>query len=53
MIRDLVAGVTEDEDVNKMYNALVEKGYAKGNCLVVPMSILYASEITDIVKSVK
>ena len=53
MIRDLVAGVTEDEDVNKIYNTLVEKGYAKGNCLVVPMSILYASEITDIVKSVK
>lgn len=36
-----------------MYNALVNAGYANGNCLVVPASILYINEITNIVKSVK
>ena len=52
-VQGLIKDVSENEDVNKMYNALVEKGYAKGNCLIVPMSVVYASEITDIVKSVK
>lgn len=52
-IRDLVSDVKNDEDVNKMYNTLVENGYAKGNCLVVPMSVLYYTEITGIVKGVK
>ena len=31
----------------------VNAGYANGNCLVVPASILYINEITNIVKSVK
>lgn len=49
----LVKDVSENEDVKKMYNALVNAGYANGNCLVLSASILYINEITNIVKSVK
>ncbi len=49
----LVKDVSENEDVKKMYNALVDAGYANGNCLVLPASLLYINEITNIVKSVK
>lgn len=52
-VQGLIKDVYENEDVNKMYNALVNAGYANGNCLVVPASILYINEITNIVKSVK
>lgn len=52
-VQGLIKDVSENEDVNKMYNALVNAGYANGNCLVVPASILYINEITSIVKSVK
>ena len=52
-VQGLIKDVSENEDVNKMYNALVNAGYANGNCLVVPASILYINEITNIVKSVK
>lgn len=50
-IRDLVRAAAEDEDVQKAYAKLVEKGFAKGNCLVVPLSIFYIDEITEIVKN--
>lgn len=49
----LVKDVSENEDVKKMYDALVNAGYANGNCLVLPASIIYINEITNIVKSVK
>ena len=52
-VQGRIKDVSENEDVNKMYNALVNAGYANGNCLVVPASILYINEITNIVKSVK
>ena len=52
-VQGLIKDVSENEDVNKMYNALVNAGYANGNCLVLPASILYINEITNIVKSVK
>lgn len=52
-VQGLIKDVSENEDVNKMYNALVNAGYANGNCLVVSASILYINEITNIVKSVK
>ncbi len=52
-VQGIVKDVSASEDVNKMYDALVNAGYAKGNCLVVPASVLYINEITSIVKSVK
>ena len=52
-IKGLVKDVQSSEDVKKMCEALENAGYAKGNCLCVPLSILYINEITNIVKSVK
>lgn len=52
-LQGLVKDISESEDTQKVYDAMVNAGYAKGNCLIVPLSILYASDITDIVKSVK
>ncbi len=52
-VQGIVKDVSASEDVNKMYDALVNAGYAKGNCLVIPASVLYINEITNIVKSVK
>lgn len=50
MVRDAVKDVTEDEDAKAFYNALVEKGYANGNCMLVPLTVLYANEMKDIMK---
>ena len=50
-IRDLVKDIADSEDVNAVYNALKDAGYAKDNCLVIPLSLIYAKEITNIVKS--
>ena len=50
-IRDLVKDIADSEDVNAVYNALTDAGYAKGNCLVIPLSLIYVNEITNIVKS--
>lgn len=52
-IQGLVTDISKNEDVNKVYNALVDAGYACGNCLCIPMSLLYVNEITNVVKSVK
>ena len=51
-IQGLVQDISENEDVNEVYNALEEAGYACGNCLCVPLAILSINEITNIVKSV-
>lgn len=48
-LKKYISDFTKDEDVQKVYDSLVETGYAKGNCLVVP--ILGASEIKQIVKN--
>lgn len=52
-MKGLVKDVKKNEDVKAMYNALKDAGYANGNCLCVPLSLLYINEITNIVKSVK
>ena len=52
-LQGLTKDISKNEDVNKVYNALKDAGYAAGNCLVVPISLLYTNEITNIVKSVK
>ena len=50
-IKGLVKDIADSEDVNAVYNALKDAGYAKDNCLVIPLSLIYAKEITNIVKS--
>ena len=52
-VKGFVKDVKNNEDVNKVYDALVEAGYASGNCLVLPLTILYINEVTNVVKSVK
>lgn len=42
--------LTEKTDAKAFYNELVEAGYAKGNCFVIPIAI-NANEITTIVKN--
>lgn len=45
--------ISENKDAQAFVDALENAGYAKGNCLVVPILPLYNDEITSIVKSVK
>ena len=52
-IKGLVKDVSENEDAQAFAEALENAGYAKGNCLAVPLSVFYINEITNIVKSVK
>ncbi len=49
-LRGFVQDVKEDEDAQAFYDALVEHGYAAGNCLIVP--IINGDDVRDIVKSV-
>lgn len=49
-IKGLVKDISSNEDVAAFQKAMEDAGYAKGNCLVVPLSILYINEITTIVK---
>ncbi len=52
-IQGLIKDIKSNDDANAFYDALVEAGYACGNCLAIPLSLLYVNEITTIVKSVK
>lgn len=54
-IKGFVKDVKNNEDAQKVYEALQDSGYAKGNCLVIPLSIVPStvSEIKEIVRSVK
>lgn len=52
-LQGFVQDVKENEDIKDVYNALVDAGYAKGNCLILPLSAVNYIEITKIVKSVK
>lgn len=49
-IKGLVKDISTNEDVKQFQKLLEDAGYAKGNCLVVPLSILFVNEITNIVK---
>ncbi len=50
-IKGFVKDISDSEDINAVYNSLKDAGYAKDNCLVIPLSILSVNEITNIVKS--
>lgn len=52
-IKGIVSDVKNSEDINEVYKALEEAGYAKGNCLIIPLTVIHASEIKGIVKSIK
>lgn len=46
-----VKDVSNLEDVKKSYDALVDAGFVKGNCLVVPITLIGTNEVTNIVKN--
>lgn len=50
VIRDAISGITSNEDAQEFYKSLEEKGFAKGNCLVIPIADV-AGEIPTIVKN--
>lgn len=53
-MQGLVKDIQKSDDANAFYNALVEAGYANGNCLVFPLSLLqsgFIDEVKDIVKN--
>ncbi len=49
-LKGFIKDVQNDEDAKAFYNALVEAGYAKGNCFVIPLTLLNQDDVTDIVK---
>lgn len=51
-MQGLVKDVQESEDVNALYQSLVDAGFACGNCLCIPLSVVYYKTITEIVKGV-
>lgn len=57
-IRGFIEDVSSNEDAKEFQKALEDTGYAKGNCLILPIALSLTpakdiAEIKDIVKSVK
>ena len=50
-MQGLVQDVKDDGTAEEFYNALVEKGIAKGNCMVMSVNPLAASEVMEAVKN--
>lgn len=53
LVRDAVKDVTENDDAKAFYNMLVEKGYANGNCMLVPILPVNVTKMTEIMKNAK
>lgn len=51
-MQGLVKDVQDSDDVQALVKSLEDAGFAKGNCLCIPLAVVYAATITDIVKSV-
>ena len=49
-VKGFIKDVSSNEDVKEFQKSLEDAGYAKGNCLVLPLTIARAKEIKDIVK---
>ena len=49
-VRTAISDITSNEDAKNFYNSLEEKGYAKGNCLVIPITA-NAKDVQEIVKN--
>ena len=53
-MQGLIKDIQKNDDAKAFYDALVEAGYANGNCLVFPLSVLqseFIKEVKDIVKN--
>ena len=54
IVRDALEAILTDDDTQDLYQALVNAGFANGNCLVYPATlsaILAINSVTDIVKN--
>ena len=49
-LKMFIKDVMEDEDSKAFYDKLVEKGYARGNCLIISTNPINRSEVVKIVK---
>ena len=50
-VRVFLQDASNNEDAKEFYNSLVEKGYANGNCMVIPLSLTGYQSVLDIVKN--
>ena len=50
-MQGLVADIEKDGSAEEFYNALVEKGYAKGNCLVISTNVLQSETVRNAIKA--
>jgi len=50
-MQGLVKDAKKSEDLKEMYKALEETGFVKGNCIVLPATIINATEVAEIVKN--
>ncbi len=50
-LKGIVTDASKSEDLKAIYNTLVEKGWANGNCLVYAVNPLGRSEVKKIVKA--
>lgn len=50
-MQGLIKDAKKNEDLKAVYDSLEETGLVKGNCLVIPLSILNTVEVVNIVKN--
>ena len=50
-LQGLVQDVKEDGSAQEFYDDLVEKGFAKGNCLIISTNILAMEEVCEAIKN--
>ena len=53
MVRDLLSGISQNEDAKDFYNGLVEVGFANGNCMIFPASVSSLIGLQSILEIVK
>ena len=50
-LQGLVKDVKEDGTAQEFYDELVEKGFAKGNCLIISTNVLLADTVCEAIKN--
>lgn len=50
-LQGLLQDIKDDGTAEEFYNDLVDKGYAKGNCLVFSTNLLVAEDVCDAIKN--
>ena len=50
-MQGLIQDIQEDGTAEEFYNDLVDKGYAKGNCLIMSTNLLVAGDVCDAIKN--